>query len=705
MQAKSIRIQGFVEEFRQQHLQMNDRAFCFILGAGASVQSGIPSGASFVKQWIRELHVQEDFDHLNLEEWADQNLGIPNFDYQEAASFYAEIYKRRFQDDPEKGYAFLEDAMNDKEPSYGYIVLAQILSKTRHKVVITTNFDNLVADALSIYTRTFPLVCGHESLAGFVRPQLRGPLIAKIHRDLLLEPISTPEGTGTLALGWVRALTDILQFYTPIVIGYGGNDGSLMDFLVSLEIPIKGGIFWCHLANNNPDERVHQVVFKHRGRLVPVVGFDEIMLLLQEQLADNPSFRDLQHLPSEIESRARDRILAYRKQFETLLTKVKEPGSDDAAERAKAPVRQAAAAAVERIKAENDWWAWDLKAQTEPDPEKKEMIYREGLRDLPSSPELAGNFALFMETVRKNYDEAERLYRRALDLDPNQADYTGNFALFLETVRKDNDEAERLYRRALDLDPNDANTARNFALFMQTVRQNYDEAERLYRRALELDPNNPDYIGNFALFLATRQRYEEAEFLYRRALGLDPTNANNVRNFALFMETIVKDYDEAERLYRRALELDPNQADYIGNFALFMQTIRKDYDEAERLYRRALDLDPNDAGHTGNFAFFMQIVREDYDEAERLYRRALNLDPRDADHTGNLAFFMQAIRKVYDEAVQLYITALALDPDHARNASNFANFMQAHPEIEQKHRSLVRETIERLRRSRPGDWN
>jgi hypothetical protein len=67
---------------------------------------------------------------------------------------------------------------------------------------------------------------------------LKHPLIAKIHRDLLLEPINTPEGTARLADGWNRALKELLGYYTPIVIGYGGNDGSLMDFLTSLELPI-----------------------------------------------------------------------------------------------------------------------------------------------------------------------------------------------------------------------------------------------------------------------------------------------------------------------------------------------------------------------------------------------------------------------------------------------------------------------------------
>jgi protein O-mannosyl-transferase len=578
--------QGFLDEFKRQHLQMSDRSFCFILGAGASVQSGIPAGAELVKQWLQELHVREDFRRLTLDEWANsENLDIDNFDYQNAASSYTKVFKRRFQHDPDTGYAFLEFAMNNKEPSYGYIVLAQILAYTRHKVVITTNFDNLVADALSIYTRTFPLICGHESLTGFVRPQLRRPLVAKIHRDLLLEPINTPEGTAILAPGWVKALTDLLQYYTPVVIGYGGNDGSLMNFLTSLEKPIKGGIFWCHFADRKPDEKICETVDKHHGKLVPIVGFDEIMLQLQQRLG-------LPDLSADIESRTKDRLTAYRKQFEVCVAKIQEPGKDVEAEKAMEPVRQAAAAAVERIR-EKNWWAWELKARKEPDLEKREAIYREGISDFPNCPELIGNFAMFMQEFRQSYDEAESLYRKALELNPNDAEYTGNFATFMQNIRKNYDEAERLYRKSLELNPGSAVHSGNFAMFLDDIRHKNDEAERLYRRSLELDPNNSDYTGNFAIFMErVRQNYDEAEQLYRKALELDPQSARHAGNLAIFMHGVRQNYDEAERLYRKSLELNPKDAEYTANFAMFIEDVRHQYDAAFQLYRKALDLDP-----------------------------------------------------------------------------------------------------------------
>ncbi|MFZ0750118.1 MAG: hypothetical protein WAM70_12220, partial [Pyrinomonadaceae bacterium] len=90
-----------------------------------------------------------------MESWATaQRLGIKHFTYEERANFYSQIYERRFRYLPEEGYAYLEQLMTGKEPSPGYSILAAVLASQppRHNIVITTNFDNLVAQALSIYT-------------------------------------------------------------------------------------------------------------------------------------------------------------------------------------------------------------------------------------------------------------------------------------------------------------------------------------------------------------------------------------------------------------------------------------------------------------------------------------------------------------------------------------------------------------------------
>jgi hypothetical protein len=49
-------------------------------------------------------------------------------------------------------------------------------------------------------------------------------------------------GRITIPGEWAAALTKIFDRFTPIVIGYGGNDGNLMGFLKKLP-PIADGVF------------------------------------------------------------------------------------------------------------------------------------------------------------------------------------------------------------------------------------------------------------------------------------------------------------------------------------------------------------------------------------------------------------------------------------------------------------------------------
>jgi tetratricopeptide (TPR) repeat protein len=636
---------GFLDEFMRIHQTVNDRSFAFLLGAGASITSNIPGAGNLARHWVEELYrlLVEDPTKTSIESWATpENLGIPGFNLNKVAAFYPQVYDKRFGDDPDLGYAYLENAMSSAEPNIGYSILARVLESTRHKVVITTNFDNLVADALSIYTDTFPLVCGHESLAGFVRSRLRRPLVAKIHRDLLLAPKNDPAGISKLDERWAKVLRILLGDYTPIVIGYGGNDGSLMDFLDELQPgQIQGGIYWCyHRPSGKPDDRIHRLVAKHKGKLIPIVGFDEFMLQLGERLAYKP-------LADEIEQRAQKRVKRYRDQWEQFQKRLTLPTEDSETEKVVEPVREAFAATVRR---EDSWWSWLLKALAETDPTKREEIYRQGLEKFPESDGLTGSFANFMTDIRKDHDEAERLYRRALELAPDNATNTGNFANFMWKVRKDHDEAERLYRRTLELAPDNATNIGNFANFMWEVRKDHDEAERLYRRALELAPDD----------------------------------ATKTSNFANFMWEVRKDHDEAERLYRRALELEPDNTIILANYAAILLA-QNHLDEAKEKIKQAFALNRGEVCQPAAeiLLYWCLITRmEGHDDTPGLARLKFALEKGFERLRGSFTHVLEAlVEKIPPEELAFYsaIGDAILDPQKMDGLERFARWKQVDP--------------------------
>nr|WP_288406931.1 tetratricopeptide repeat protein [uncultured Herbaspirillum sp.] len=652
--------EGVLDEIQKLNANMKDRSLAFILGAGASITSGIPAGSTLAQTWLKEIYLRKCLNQNTetLEVWAAKALNIHDFELAHAATHYSKIFELRFSGDPKSGYAALEAAMEKAEPGLGYSVLAKILDGTRHKVVVTTNFDNLVADALAIHALQHPLIVGHESLAGFVRPQLPRPLVAKIHRDLHLHPKNDQNGVDILEKGWEEALGGLFQHYTPLVIGYGGNDGSLMGFLAALPAGhIPGRLFWCYREGARPKERILEIIAKHNGILVSIAGFDEFMVQLAQKLFEG---FDLANIAQNIENLGKERAKRYQIQAEGLLKQLAKahiPQHSPTTDKARQSI-------TEVSHNDSKWWSWELRAKAENDTEKRNSIYLRALEVLPDSPELIGSYANFLADQRKDYDKAEAMYLKALALDPNEVTTIGNYANFLADQRKDYDKAEAMYLKALALDPNDAPTTSNYASFLTDQRKDHDKAEAMYLKALALDPNNAIATGNYANFLAhQRKDYGNAEAMYLKALELNPNNAIMTGNYANFLADQRKDYDKTEAIYLKALELDPGNATTISNYASFLADQRKDYDKAEAMYLKALELEPNNVIATGNYASFLADQRKDYDKAEAMYLKALEFDPDNTTTTGNYANFLADQRKDYDKAEAMYLKALELDPD------------------------------------------
>jgi Tfp pilus assembly protein PilF len=180
---------------------------------------------------------------------------------------------------------------------------------------------------------------------------------------------------------------------------------------------------------------------------------------------------------------------------------------------------------------------------------------------------LLGRYALFLE-MRGRHDLAERYYRRAIAADPDHVTNRGRYAVFLETVRRDYDGAEAQYRQALTLAPNDPVLLGNFADFLEQARGEYDDAEHFYRRALEAAPYHPNNLVNYATFLAeVRGEYDRAEALYQRALEVAPDHRNGLFKYAIFLTDVRHEYEAAEALYRRGLAVAPNNGAMMANFA------------------------------------------------------------------------------------------------------------------------------------------
>ncbi|MGJ0484155.1 MAG: hypothetical protein ACR65R_06420 [Methylomicrobium sp.] len=404
----------------------HDDGCCFLLGAGASFTSGIPTGGQLAREWYGEL--KEIMDAGELDAWY-REIG---FDTDRIAEFYPQIFERRFRDHPATGYYRLQDCMKNAEPGIGYSFLAQILADTQHKFVITTNFDHMVEDAIRTYTAERPLVCGHESLAQYINARSIRPTIIKVHRDLLLQPFNGTQNTQNLDEAWKATLTPILQQYHLVVVAYGGNDGSLMNYLKGIER--RKGIYWCCRNEGELNDRIRETLDPGKDCIVEISGFDQLMLELNiayeyPLLIDRDNLEDSRMVKIALEKAER-----YCQQLEKLGEKTAEEtviATREGNVADKEAVLKLFGLGEKTILTPNKWWEIQLKINQEKDADRKLVLYQKALEILPNSAGLSLSYARFLEIIRKDYDQAEAFYCKALELDPNNAATDSNYSGFL----------------------------------------------------------------------------------------------------------------------------------------------------------------------------------------------------------------------------------------------------------------------------------
>lgn len=549
-------LDGVLDDMKRIDLTMKDRQFAFILGAGASRTSGIPTGQELAKRWLEDIHLRECLVERPLREWLyetkiiDEKLTIEN-----SGEFYPEIFEHRFRCDKEAGYAELEAAMEGKLPSLGYSLLAEIIQNTRHKVVVTTNFDNLVADALAMHAHQSPLVVAHESLAGFVRPQMRRPLVAKIHRDLYLNPINDPAGVSKMEKGWKLALKRLFQYFTPVVVGYGGNDGSLMDMLMDLEPgDISGRMVWCYREGSPPPEKALNVLRKHNGLLVKVPGFDQFMLRLAAQLVTDFDVAAIAERTAEL---GQERARRYREQAIQLR---------DTSIHGSPAERRGGEVLSQSVRSDQSWWAWDMKAQAETDIESRRSVYLEGLRHFPDSADLIGNYAFFLSVDCDENEQADVEYKKAMKIDPHNANLLNDYAGYLSSFTEDYDLAEEHFKKSIQLDPENQVYAGTYARFLAEIRGNLAEAEQLFKQVISEHPDSGWLTCTYANFIRDHLDHEEnydlLGSLYTRALEYEPENHWVMVNCAIYLGEISDKRDEAVKMFEKAISLAPDYEEW-----------------------------------------------------------------------------------------------------------------------------------------------
>ncbi len=565
---------------RQMVLDNKDgQRFCFILGSGASIESGIPTGYKLEMAWMDYLmgrgrdvfdltegsnygeradqllsdHTEDETRDLASRMFEDKRLKHPFSEIEAAwqetldntkntsrkynfSEYYFDIYRLRFSTDETSGYRYLERIMEKCKPSIGYHTLAHLLTKTnQNNLVITTNFDSLVEDALFLYTDKKPLVVNHESLAKFIDPNIQRPMVAKVHRGLFYDPMNSPD--LKLSDGWKKELEHLFAQYTPIVIGYGGGDRSLMDFL---EQDTPRRIYWSFLGGIEgvPDRIKKMVTNSSCGRFVSIKGFDSMMLELGKALFGPEALTPttvMQHFDKHMAEFTSD--WSHLEQRENLKEELKE-------------IFQCEEEMKKKRKTEKHLTAWD-------------------------------HFQTARDYQNKNkYKEAIREYSAAIALKPDYAVAYYNRGHAYEYLGE-HQQAIADFDKAIALKP-DVAAAYHSRGYEYGNQGEYQQAITDFDKAIALKPDFAGAYNNRGYAYAVLGECQKAIADFEAAIALEPDSANPHRHLG----NIYADQGNTEKALEELTKAISLNADYLEAYEdrakVYDAMGQKEHAEADR---------------------------------------------------------------------------------------------------------------------------
>lgn len=257
--------------------------YTLLLGSGCSVTSGVNTGQKLINTWKKEIYEAEHKNSESVEEFWNRQ-----YSWFDERNSYSSLFEKKY-DLPRQRRIFVEREIEGKNPSIGYAYLVKLIEKHNINTVFTTNFDDLLNEAFYRYSNVRPIVCAHDSSISSITVTSKRPKIIKLHGDYLFDDIkSTLRETESLNDNMKNKFIEFAKDHGLIVVGYAGNDRSIMDILNMLlqkEDYFKYGIYWCiRKGENDVSEELRKLLWKDRVYFVEIDGFDELMAALNDSL-------------------------------------------------------------------------------------------------------------------------------------------------------------------------------------------------------------------------------------------------------------------------------------------------------------------------------------------------------------------------------------------------------------------------------------
>lgn len=303
---------------------MRAKNLMWLLGAGASASAGIPTAWDMIWEFKQQLFISQrrvspqtvaDLSNSAIRAHLQAHVdSLGRLPAPGATDEYAALFETVYPAEIDRR-AYLDAKIVGAKPSYGHLAIATLMRAQLTRLVWTTNFDPLVADACAkVYDGTGALTTvalDAPDLAAQCIGDGRWPVEIKLHGDFRSRRLkNTNDELRHQDQRLRRVFVDSCRRFGLIVVGYSGRDDSILEALeeaLESSDAYPSGLFWLHRGEDPPLARVEKLLMRAKqagveSALVRIQNFDEVL-------------RDLVRLMKDIDTGSLDRFAAERRRW------------------------------------------------------------------------------------------------------------------------------------------------------------------------------------------------------------------------------------------------------------------------------------------------------------------------------------------------------------------------------------------------------
>ena len=254
-----------------------------LVGSGLSRAAGIPTGWEITLGLVKRLAALKGVtDHHDWEQWFRDEHGGKMPSYSELLDTLASTAAERRT----ILHGYIEPMESDDEsrrPTKAHQAIARLVKAGAVKVIVTTNFDRLIENALRDEGIEPTVIASEDAIAG-AEPLVHARCtVIKVHGDYLDTRIKNTDGELASYGPAMNALLDqVFDNFGLTVVGWSGEWDTALREAIGRQPSRRFPIYWAARGELGP--LAQDLVTKRGGRSFTIVDADAFFVKLEQQL-------------------------------------------------------------------------------------------------------------------------------------------------------------------------------------------------------------------------------------------------------------------------------------------------------------------------------------------------------------------------------------------------------------------------------------